>query len=682
MQMVTPGHTVAASPEAVIAVDTETHSIQPGLLAPPLVCGSFSSAGASCLRDRRDTATNLRILLEQGIHIIGANIAFDMAVCLVADPSLTPLVFEAYRAGQIHDVQIRQALNAIAEGHLYKHPDGGPLRDPETNKVTNRYSLSQCAFLCLGTKVQKADTWRLRYATLEGVPLKDWPQEARDYAINDAVMTRLVYEYQYRAGFRNLQDEAAQCRAAFALQLAAVWGLRTDAERVAAWSKNVTEDFLANQLRFLEAGLLRWQGTKKNPRKKIVANLAHIRELVTAAYQGSPPMTEGGKKGKPQVSYSTDTLENSGDEVLEGYAEAGENRTFHNTFLPTLKRGTVLPINTNWTPLVETGRVSSGDPNVMNLPRKGGVRECFRAREGCVYAFADYSAIELATLAQACLTLLHYSSMAEAINSGRDLHSAFAAQLCGKSYEVVKAAVKNSEEWADTLRQAAKAANFGFPGGMGVAKFVGAKRKEGLSICKSMGCPTACGLEKLRMWRGRECPPTCRTCLEYGTVLRDTWFSLWPEMKPYFAIISRETESGSGEIEQLVTGRVRGACSFTDGANTRFQGLAADGAKHALWRVTEECLTGNTALRGARPVLFVHDEIGIEVAEERAGDALERLEVVMVEAMREFVTDVKVSVEGALCRNWWKGAKALKVGDKVVPVKPGPNGKGWVHDIA
>ena len=59
------------------------------------------------------------------------------------------------------------------------------------------------------------------------------------------------------------------------------------------------------------------------------------------------------------------------------------------------------------------------------------------------------------------------------------------------------------------LRQTGKAANFGFPGGMGAAKFVIAKRKgEGLRVCRVMGKEAQpCGTEMVTSWKDRETSP-------------------------------------------------------------------------------------------------------------------------------------------------------------------------------
>jgi hypothetical protein len=104
-----------------------------------------------------------------------------------------------------------------------------------------------------------------------------------------------------------------------------------------------------------------------------------------------------------------------------------------------------------------------------------------------------------------------------------------------------------------------------------------------------------------------------------------------------------------------LTGRLRAGASFAARRNTVFQGLAADGAKIALWRLWRA---------GYRVVNFVHDEVLVEVP---AGDDLrehaQRVRQLMVEGMKEVVPDVRVDVEYAACDRWYKRAKPVTGAD-------------------
>lgn len=99
------------------------------------------------------------------------------------------------------------------------------------------------------------------------------------------------------------------------------------------------------------------------------------------------------------------------------------------------------------------------------------------------------------------------------------------------------------------------------------------------------------------------------------------------------------------------TGRLRAQATFAARHNTMFQGLAADGAKLALWQLWRA---------GFRIVNFIHDEVMVEVPEQ-ANLALqaELVRHLMIEAMRVVVPDVAVDVEYAVSRRWAKSAEAV-----------------------
>ena len=95
------------------------------------------------------------------------------------------------------------------------------------------------------------------------------------------------------------------------------------------------------------------------------------------------------------------------------------------------------------------------------------------------------------------------------------------------------------------------------------------------------------------------------------------------------------------------TGRARGACRYTAAKNCPFQGLAADGAKLALWELTR---------RGFKVAAFVHDEVVLELPVDRAESLAEEARQVMVGEMERVLEGlVPVEVEGRLSARWSKG---------------------------
>ncbi len=643
-----------------LSFDLESALIQPGLLTPPMVCGSFAVPKGASLHDRKQTLKWFANMISDNYWTwVGANIAYDFGVMAAELPETIPDIFKAYDEGRVFDVQIAQALDAVANGHLGKDPrSGGSLRDPSTGKITNRYSLAVCVDLVLGRVDAKAnDYWRLRYALLADKPIDQWPAEARQYPIDDAVNTLEVALAQVKT-HKNLHDMPAQAYAAWCMHLGAIWGLKTDAVAVSALAERIDKEYAETVKKFTAVDFLRDDGTE---------NQAVIKARVSEAYNGTPPTTPKGG-----VSKARDVLAESGDDLLEEYASAGERSKIRTTYLPLLKTGSTTPINVRPNILLETGRASY-DGIVQQMPRSGGVRECFVPRDGYLFVSCDYSSLELCTLAQVCFWTVGKSSLGDAINAGIKVHDSFAASMLGMDYQDYLARRKSDKRLGD-YRQAAKAANFGFPGGMGAPKFVLAKRREpgtttaapdgrvykGLRLCLTIGDADICGEEKVTEWRGRSFSPLCKRCIECAEQLRKQWFAEWPEMSDYFRYVSHQVDC-FGEIEQLVSKRVRGGVEFTQAANGYFQGLAADGAKYALREVVREAYCDNASpLYGTRPVLFLHDEIFAEVPESRTDLAARRLSTIMVQSMRRFCPDVAIEAEPALMDRWTKAAEKVE----------------------
>lgn len=694
----------------VASFDCESHLIKKGCITPRMVCLTYAERDS--LRDGLtiDTADHLESvdggiarglmtraaalpwirghLEDDQIILIGHNIFYDLGLCVAADPTLLPLVFRKLDLGLIRDTQIRQQLIDIATGSLKF------VEDEDTGEITKTtYHLDDLSLRLLKKWLKKKDTWRLKYALLDGVPLNEWPEEAKRYAIEDAVTTLKIYEAQdVIAGVSpgangepptctEIPNAAEQHRAAWALHLMSAWGIRTDGVMVATLKKRLEEDYDEFTEKLRPSGFLKFapeRALKSGPRKglvvaaKITRDMKTIKDRVEAAFavlgQDVPrtdpsdkfPATDTSPGG--QVSTSKKTLLASGDPELKTLSERGVIAKLLETYVPILESGTKWPINPRYNVLVETGRTSCSKPNIQNPPRKGGVRECFIPRDGWVYAFSDYDTIELKSLAQVCLDVLGWSDMADALRRGEDLHLKLAGQMLGISYEEAQRRQEANDPIIDEHRQQAKPANFGYPGGMAADSFREYAEQYGIYLSKA---------------RAQE--------------IKDTWKATFREMDPYFAWVSGIIDSDQ-PITQARSGRVRGGASFCAAANGFFQGLAADGAKEALWLVAKECYVDTTSpLFGCRPVFFIHDEIGIEIPErawgrERSAAAAERLKDVMIEAMKKWIPDIPITSKPIMCRRWYKGAKPAKIGGTLVPSKPekyeenGDKKTRWVPD--
>ena len=321
--------------------------------------------------------------------------------------------------------------------------------------------------------------------------------------------------------------------------------------------------------------------------------------------------------------------------------------------------------------MMDTGRTSMVGRIRQNMPKSGGIRECVVPRPGYVFLQCDYSQIELLGLATAldwCVG--HESTLTRAIRDGVDCHLRLACHPVlelGEDYEAAKAyrklcsgvleahgsdraraeAARPDLDWArfdriEKARQNAKAANFGFPGGMGAKKFVITCKKQGIHIT-----------------------------LEQAERLREAWLSTWVEVRDYFGWASSLTNGGrSASVRHFDGGHWRGGCGYTQACNTLFQGLVARGAKLAAWALFVACyLTPDSPLYGCRPVLFVHDEFVLECPSDRCPPPppvppgakpqpyepapLRELIRIMVEQMRVVMPGQAVKAEGKVLRDRW-----------------------------
>ena len=601
-----------------IAFDTETYLIEPGKLAPRLVCTSicYDLDKPVLLEDHDNSEDALRLLLEdENVVLVGHNVAFDMAVICSNYPALTGLVWQAYNTGRVKDTYIRAQLRAIALGR-YNY-------DPVLGKSPS-FSLEELAEQHLGVTLDK-NTYRLRYSEFDGVPIDEWPEGARDYAKEDARVTLAIW---HKWVSDPPADEDLQCRAAWALHLTSCWGLRTDQAAVARLKRELMDEVERCQGRLVDLKFVRPNGTRNTKRIR-AAVLDRFRERGL-----EPPRSKTNL-----VRANEDTLRESGCPDLKVLADSLGTKKLLTSFIPRLTP----VVNPRFRVLVRSGRTSCRNPNVQQLPRKGGIRECFIPRNGWVYVDADYHVAELCGLAEVCQSIFKTSKLGDALRAGKDPHLVMGAEILDMSYEGVLELYQEYQRAKDhgysitedhkrvaEARQMAKAANFGFPGGLGIQNFINFARAT----------------------YGLELTP------HRATVLKRQWFARYPEMQVYFRWIGEHGENF--RITQLKSNRIRGGCTFTSGCNTMFQGLVADGAKDALWAVAYECYTGSkftggeSALYGCRPVNFVHDQIVIESRIDQAEAAAKRLEEVMIDKMSEWITTVPIKVDSQILSRWRK----------------------------
>lgn len=629
-------------PAKVIAFDTETFLFCPGNMAPRIVCLSWADGERSGLLVGRDNIESwLHLHLDNpDVFLVGHVVAYDAAVSLAAFPSVWQKLWRTYQNNRIVCTAIRERLLDIAAGEFRGHWAG-------RQWVKHTYSMADIAARRLKKEVEKGDdTWRKRYGELDGIPVEQWPKEAIDYAIGDAVTTLQIYYDQEarsnRSSYR-MPTQFEDTRADLALRLMSVWGVETDPIQVdKLWIQTIDRmEALVPQL----SGLAQAKNSKKPVIHcgRQVPDLKKSMKALRAAIVEHFPSGEPPKTDKGAIMTGKDVVNQCSFEPLQKLVEFDALRKIANTYLTKLFARIVHA--QFHTVGAASDRTSCSGPNLQNQPRLPGIRECFVPRSGRVLLACDFDAQEMRTLAQSCLDIVGYSRLAERFQSNPyfDPHLEFAASLMKISIEQARELKKAGDPEIKQRRQQSKAANFGYPGGMGSTKFVDYAKGYGINL----------------------------TFTE-SDELRDHWFEQWPEMRGYFKHI--ESLVGSADVGYQTipqSGFVRGGCGYCDAANGYFQTLAAHASKAALFEACRRAYCDrNSSLYGSRPVVFVHDEVILETPEETGHEAAKELEQVMIECMQRWTPDVPAAASATLMRRWSKAAEQVYDGERLTAWEP------------
>ncbi len=648
----------------IFAHDLETFLITPGRHAPRAVSLAWDYGSGPqllhCILER----ARYRAVIEEGLEadfIVGANVAYDLAVTVREFPDLLPKVWKAYDEERVWDIEHTEKLCDLHDGKLWWHWDPGHINQKTKQRgamVKVSYSLAAIVFRRFGVVLDK-DTWRLLYGTLADVPCEKWPQGARDYALLDASITYRVWAAQAAEPFSKLVDLGRQAKAAWWLHLMVARGFRVDPEQVEKLATSIWTEREHVAARLKDAGLIRPNGVKDT--KAAEARMITVCKAKGLELQYTP---------KLKIKLTKDLAADTKDPVLKDYARFASLTSMWKGSIVTLRAAARarMPIQSRFEVLQDTGRTScSGsakakkgrNPFEMSFAlqlqnvRRGildedgeeqeGVRECFVPRDGFVLCSADYSQLELCTWSQCCIDLDCGSALADALNGGTDVHCLLGGLLVGRTYDEVYANRKK-EKWAKDARQMAKCGNFGLPGGLG---------EGGLQRFAKTSYNVILDPSQARMLKAR-------------------WHEMWPESHKYFRFVRNCVgPAGEGAITQLRSWRRRGGCSFTEASNGFFQSLAADLAKEAGHLISKGCyLDQGSPLYGSRILNFVHDEFILEIPEEQMHDAALETGRLMELSGKKWCPDVSPKVEPALMRRWFKEAEARRVDGRLVPWEP------------
>jgi DNA polymerase-1 len=580
-------HMVAALKEAeYFSVDTETTSLE--AMRADLVGLSFSIEAARGWyvpvghRDTEDAADQLKrdrvlealrpLLEDENLAKVGQNIKYDALVLrragielrgVMADTMLQSyLLFPASRS---------HGLDSMAQEHL-------------------RHRMLEYTEVVGSGKNQKS---------FAEVPLS----QATDYAVEDSDYTLRLYEYftpRFTPEVNTLFKEVE-------LPLLGVltdmeWdGVRIDCERLNALSA----DFGA-RIEALEEAIY--------AAADMEFNLNSPKQLgdVLFGKLGLPR----GKKTKTGWSTAVDVLTPLAEEhdivaqILE-YRSLSKLKGTYTDALPRLIHPETGKIHTSFNQTVTaTGRLSSSNPNLQNIPIRGSygprIREAFVPDEGNLLLAADYSQIELRLMAH----LANDAGMIQAFNAHEDIHLRTAQQIFNVFGEMV----------TDDMRRYAKTINFGLLYGMGA-----------YSLSRELGISTAEAKKYI-----------------------ESYFARYPQVLEFF---EHQKESARENLHvKTLLGR---HCAIPDinsrnhqvrsnaernAVNYAVQGSAADIIKVAMVHISAELKQRGLK---SRMLMQVHDELVFDVPEPEQ----KKVEELVRHAM-ENVMELKVPLDVSL--GWGK----------------------------
>ncbi|MCW8825830.1 MAG: DNA polymerase I [Gammaproteobacteria bacterium] len=262
-----------------------------------------------------------------------------------------------------------------------------------------------------------------------------------------------------------------------------------------------------------------------------------------------------------------------------------------------------------------TGRLSSSDPNLQNIPIRSPegrrIRQAFIAPEGSLILAADYSQIELRIMAH----LSGDEGLLKAFSAGEDVHRATAAEVFGVP----------TEEVSGDQRRSAKAINFGLIYGMsafGLAKQLSIGRAEAQNYI-------------------------------------DLYFARYPGVKSYMEE-TKEQAKAQGYVETLFGRRLylpdinssngqRRQYAERTAINAPMQGTAADIIKRAMLTVDHWIQNDADESMGVKMIMQVHDELVFEVRREQV-DVVKSQITELMESAAEL--NVPLLVEAGVGDNW------------------------------
>ena len=568
----------------ILSIDTETTSINP--VDAELVGLSFAVEEGKAFyvaipaeREKAQTIVNIFKPLYESTEIlkIGQNIKYDMEVLMNYGVRLASPMFDTMIAHYVLQPEQKHNMDILAEtllGYQTVHID--ELIGPKGKGQKNMRDLS--------------------------------PADICDYAAEDADVTLRLYnvlkprlkETGVDDLFYNIEMPLVPVLAEMEMN-----GVLLDTKALAETSRTLTD-----RMKQIEQNIYKLAGHEFN-----IASPKQVGEVLFGEMKivDKPKKTKTGQfvtseevlqQLRSKAPIVDDILAHRGLKKLLGtYVDA----------LPKLINPRTGHIHTSFNQAVTaTGRLSSSDPNLQNIPVRGEdgkeIRKCFIPEPGCLFFSADYSQIELRVMAH----LSGDENMIEAFREGYDIHAATAARIYKEKIEDV----------SRDQRTKAKRANFGIIYGI-----------------------TVFGLaERLEISR------------DEAKQLIDGYFETFPEVQAYMEK-AKELAREHGYAETFfhrrrylpdITSHNATVRNFAErnAINAPIQGSAADIIKIAMVHIYERFRREGIK---SKMILQVHDELNFSVLPEEK----ERVEKIVIEEMQNaYPLQVPLVADSGWGENW------------------------------
>jgi DNA polymerase-1 len=556
----------------LFSFDTETTSLD--YMRARIVGVSFSVApgsaayvplahdypGAPDQLDRERTLALLKPLLEDPRqHKVGQNLKYDMSVLANHDIALCGIAYDTMLESYVLNAGVgRHDMDTLAERHL-KH--------------------QTIHFEDIAGKGAKQ-------LTFDQIPL----EQAGPYAAEDADVTLRLHE----AMWPQLAAEPALCRVLTEIEVPLLsvlsrmerTGVRLDAKMLAQQGAE-----LARRMHDLEQQAYQIAGRSFNMGSPKQIGQIFFEELELPVISKTP-------KGAPSTAESVlQELAEQGHalpQVILQHRGLAKLKSTYTDKLPELVNPDTGRLHTSYHQAVAaTGRLSSSDPNLQNIPVRSDdgrrIRQAFVPASGWRMLAADYSQIELRIMAH----LSGDTGLLEAFAAGMDIHRATAAEVFGAD---------NPDAVTSEQRRSAKAINFGLIYGM-----------------SAFGLARQLGIERAA-----------------AQAYVDLYFERYPGVRAFMEA-TREQARKQGYVETLFGRRlylpdinarnqqVRAGAERT-AINAPMQGTAADIIKRAMLAVDAWISDREPAVR---MLMQVHDELVFEVDEPQVEVAATRIRELM-----------------------------------------------------